>query len=179
MRVTMTGRTRNNRIYVFRVQQHGNPAIVAQLPNYSESALRPVALRPRLSPGLPLTVDPTMQNRRPEDQVPASLNMSISKAISNKQGALQPLASLISQRLESLELEAKAALAVVDQIRQLLPEPEKNHLVSASYQEENLLIRATTPEWCTRIRFHESALREALMAKGAKPFTKLKVRVGR
>jgi Dna[CI] antecedent, DciA len=120
-----------------------------------------------------------MHNRRPEDQVPASLNTSRSNRTASSTDGLQPLSALLPPRVQNLESQAKTALALGDRVRAMLPEPDKNHIVSASYQDDALLIRASSPEWCTHIRFRESELREAFATRGERPFTKLKVRVGR
>jgi hypothetical protein len=92
---------------------------------------------------------------------------------------LRPLSAGLGPRIEALEIAAKAARTLTDRVRAALPEPEKNHVVSAGYQEETLVIAADSAAWGTRIRYLEESLRERLKTAGEKPFTVLKVRVGR
>jgi hypothetical protein len=93
--------------------------------------------------------------------------------------ALKPLSSGLGPRIEALQEQAKTALALTDRVRNALPEPEKNHLISAGYTDGTLTIATDSAAWCTRIRYLEESLRERLAALGEKPFTILKVRVGR
>jgi hypothetical protein len=78
-----------------------------------------------------------------------------------------------------LESQAKAALGLLAQVRKALPEHEKNHVLSASYHEDKLVITTDSAAWSTHFRYRENTLREQLVALGEKPFTVLKVRVGR
>jgi hypothetical protein len=78
-----------------------------------------------------------------------------------------------------LENQAKAALGLLNQVRKALPEPEKNHVLSASYQDDTLIVTSDSAAWCSHLRYRENFLREQLAALGEKPFTVLKVRVGR
>ena len=93
--------------------------------------------------------------------------------------ALTPLSAGLGPRIEALQNQAKAALALTDRVRLALPDPEKNHVMSASYDADTLVIAADSAAWCTRIRYVEEALRERWRAQGETPFTFLKVRIGR
>jgi len=93
--------------------------------------------------------------------------------------SLTPLGAGLGVRIEALEQKAKAALALTDRVRAALPDPEKNHVLSASYHDETLVIAADSAAWSTRIRYREQALRDAWSRLGEKPFTHLKVRVAR
>jgi len=85
----------------------------------------------------------------------------------------------LGPRIAALETRAKAALALSDKVRAALAEPEKNHVLSASYRDDTLIISADSAAWCGHIRYQENSLRERLIAAGEKPFTVLRVRVGR
>ena len=138
-----------------------------------------MALRPRLSAGLPLTVASTMQKRPYEDQaspVPNSARKSLS---GGRPESLIALSAGLGPNIAALESQAKAALGLLGQVRKVLPEPEKNHVLSASYQDDTLLITTDSAAWSTHLRYRENALREQLVALGERSFTVLKVRVGR
>jgi hypothetical protein len=81
--------------------------------------------------------------------------------------------------IAALESKAKAALGLLNQVRKALPEPEKNHVLSASYQDDTLVVTTDSAAWSTHLRYRENSLREQLVAMGEKSFTVLKVRVGR
>jgi len=85
----------------------------------------------------------------------------------------------LGPRIAALEARAKAVLALSDKVRLALPGPEKNHVLSASYREDTLIISTDSAAWCGHIRYQENTLRERLIAAGEKSFTVLKVRVGR
>ncbi len=81
--------------------------------------------------------------------------------------------------IAALESQAKAALGLLARVRKVLSEPDKSHVLSASYLDGTLVITTDSAAWCTRLRYQENALREQLVMLGEKPFTVLKVRVGR
>ena len=138
-----------------------------------------MALRPRLSVGLPLTVSDTMQKKPYEIQAPESLSGRRSPASAASAAGLMPLSASWGAKIAALESQAKAALKLVDLLRAGLPENEKNHLISAVYHEDTLVLTTDSAAWGTHLRYRENALREQLAAMGEKPFTNLKVRVGR
>jgi hypothetical protein len=90
-----------------------------------------------------------------------------------------PLSAGLGPQIAALEQQAKAALGLLNRVRQALPEPDKTHVLSASYHEDTLVVTADSAAWCTHLRYQENALRERLVTLGEKPFTVLKVRVGR
>jgi hypothetical protein len=93
--------------------------------------------------------------------------------------ALASLDSALPARIAALELNARAALGLTEQLRNLLPEPERAHLVSASLRDDTLSLSMDSAAWCPRVRFRAEDLRAALKAAGGPDFVKLKVRVGR
>jgi len=92
---------------------------------------------------------------------------------------LVALSAGFGPQIAALESKAKAALGLLNLVRKALPEPEKNHVLSASYQDDTLVVTTDSAAWCTHLRYRENTLREQLIALGEKPFTVLKVRVGR
>lgn len=91
---------------------------------------------------------------------------------------LQPLASSLGDQVAQLEVRARQALKVLDLVRAALPEPEKNHVLSAGYRDDVLLISVDSAMWTAHVRYREQLLLKHLTAAGEKPFTNLKVRVG-
>jgi hypothetical protein len=74
-------------------------------------------------------------------------------------------------------VQAHADLAAL--VRNTLPGPEKDHIVSAAYRDDTLVILADSAVWCPQIRYAQQQLLEALAQAGETRFTKVKVRVGR
>jgi hypothetical protein len=93
-------------------------------------------------------------------------------------GSLQPLSAALGSQVAELEARAKRALNLTDLVRATLPGPEKNHVLSASYRDDLLVISMDSAMWTAQVRYQEDGLRRGLGAAGEKPFTKLKVRVG-
>ena len=93
-------------------------------------------------------------------------------------GSLKPLSSALGLQVAALEARAKRALNLTDLVRSTLPEPEKSHVLSASYRDDVLVISTDSAAWTAQVRYKEEWLREQLVSAGEKPFTKLKVRVG-
>jgi hypothetical protein len=93
-------------------------------------------------------------------------------------GPLQPLSVALGGRVADLEAQALKAFKLTDVVRAALPDPEKNHVLSASYRDESLVVSTDSAMWTARIRYLEESLRNELVKAGEKPFTKLKVRVG-
>jgi len=81
--------------------------------------------------------------------------------------------------LKDLERRAQATQDLSARVRETLPEPEKQHFLSASYREDALVISMDSAAWCSRIRYEQQTLIDALHAAGETRVTKIKVRVGR
>ena len=120
-----------------------------------------------------------MQKRPYEDQAPPSPSRTLNRPSGHKPEALRPLSAGFGPQIAALEQQAKAALGLVDRVRQALPEPDKTHVLSASYHEDTLVVTTDSAAWCAHLRYQENALRERLVTLGEKPFTVFKVRVGR
>jgi hypothetical protein len=91
----------------------------------------------------------------------------------------KPLAAGLGPLIANLERRAQATQDVTARVRAALPSPEKEHFLSASYREETLVLSMDSAAWCSRIRYGQRALIEALHAVGETRVTKIKVRVGR
>ena len=81
--------------------------------------------------------------------------------------------------LKDLERRAQATQDLSARVRETLPEPEKQHFLSASYREDALVISMDSAAWCSRLRYEQQTLIDALRAAGETRVTKIKVRVGR
>jgi len=91
---------------------------------------------------------------------------------------LQPLGAELGEQVAQLEQRANRALRVLDLVRDGLPEPEKNHVLSASYRDDTLIVYVDSAIWTAHVRYLEATLQRHWIAAGEKPFTFLKVRVG-
>lgn len=138
-----------------------------------------MALRPRLSVGLPLTVADTMQKRSHQDQASPMPNGPRKPSSGGRPESLVALSAGFGPQIAELERQAKAALGLLDVVKRALTDPVKNHVLSASYQDSQLHLTADSAVWSTHLRYGENALREKLVELGERPFTVLKVRVGR
>jgi len=96
----------------------------------------------------------------------------------SKQG-LQPILAGLGSRIAALEQRAQKTIELAEKVRAALPEPEKLHVVSASYRTDTLVVLMDSAAWCPQVRYAEAELRERLVAAGETRFTKLRVRVGR
>jgi hypothetical protein len=94
-------------------------------------------------------------------------------------GGLKRLGSDLGSLVAQLEQRADTALDLLRQVHDALPEAEKIHVLSANYRQDTLVLVVDSAVWASRIRYCEAALRAALPPQDEKPFTKLKVRVGR
>jgi hypothetical protein len=78
-----------------------------------------------------------------------------------------------------LEQRVQAHLELAVLVRKALPGPEKDHVVSAAYRDDTLVILADSAAWCPQIRYAQRTLLEALAQAGETRFTKVKVKVGK
>jgi hypothetical protein len=89
----------------------------------------------------------------------------------------KPLAAGLGSLFKQLEKRVHGNLMLADRVRAALPGPEKDHVVSATYREDTLIVLADSAAWCTHIRYGQAQLLERLCAAGETRFTKLKVKV--
>ena len=89
------------------------------------------------------------------------------------------LAAGLGPLFADLERRVQSTVNLAERVRAALPGPEKDHVVSASYRGDTLVILADSAAWCPHIRYAQQQLLEQLNAAGETQFTKVKVKVGR
>src|SRR5262245_40361973 len=85
----------------------------------------------------------------------------------------------LGSAFENLERRSRATVSLTQRVRAALSGPEKEHVISAIYQDETLVVVATSAAWGTRIYYSQQQLLEKLASQGETQFTKLKVQVGK
>jgi hypothetical protein len=120
-----------------------------------------------------------MQKFPRQDQAHKAQSSAAKPPNSVMSGPLQPLSAALGEQVAALERRAEQALRVLDLVRMALPEPEKSHVLSAGYRDDVLIVTLDSAAWTAHVRYREAALRRHLTVAGEKPFTHLKVRVGR
>jgi hypothetical protein len=91
----------------------------------------------------------------------------------------KPLSEGLGPMLAKLERRARETVDLAASVRDALVGPEKDHVLSATYKDETLIVLADSAAWATHIRYAQSELLDRLRAAGETRFTKLKVKVGR
>jgi hypothetical protein len=89
----------------------------------------------------------------------------------------KPLGAGLGSLFEHLERRVHSNVELADRVRAALPGPEKDHVVSATYRDDTLIVLADSAAWCTHVRYGQAQLLERLRAAGETRFTKLKVKV--
>jgi len=92
---------------------------------------------------------------------------------------LKPIAHGLGPLFADLERRAQATVDLAARVRAALQGPEKDHVVSASYRNETLVVTADSAAWGVRIRYAQNELLAQLQLAGETQVTKVKVRVGR
>ncbi|WP_157071627.1 DciA family protein [Steroidobacter denitrificans] len=92
---------------------------------------------------------------------------------------LKPLSAGLGPLFESLERRSLTVLDLTARVRKSLEGPEKNHIISASYRGETLIVATDSAAWCPYIRYAQDILLARLNQTGETRFTKIKVKVGR
>jgi hypothetical protein len=94
-------------------------------------------------------------------------------------GPFKRLSDSLGPLLAGLEQRAREMQDLTARVRAIMPSPEKEHLMSASYRGDTLVISMDSAAWCSRLRYDEKALLAALHKAGETKAAKIKVRVGR
>jgi hypothetical protein len=92
---------------------------------------------------------------------------------------LRQLTAGLSGSFAALERRTKVMMELTAQVREALNGNEKEHVISASYREETLIVIADSAAWSTHIRYAQQQLLERVSGPGNTRFTKLRVKVGR
>jgi hypothetical protein len=90
----------------------------------------------------------------------------------------KPFLTELGGSLAKLEQRAREVMTLTAKVRQVLPDPERQHVLAAAYHEQSLVITTDSAAWTAQIRFAQDDLRKHLIANGEKTFIHLKVRVG-
>src|SRR5690606_6847397 len=128
----------------FRVVHPGGPAIVvAGAAGPRRRTLRPVALRPRLSTGLPFAVLLVNAAARRLCRIISAkikrLELTYS-GICLMSDRLRPLGEALGPLLRKLEERVQAHQELAAGVRAALPAPEKNHVLSAGRRDATLIV---------------------------------------
>jgi hypothetical protein len=92
---------------------------------------------------------------------------------------LKPMSETLGPLFARLERRVQATVDLTAQVRAALPGPEKDHVISATYRDETLVVLADSAAWCPHIRYAQQHLLEQLRSAGETRFTKVRVKVGR
>jgi hypothetical protein len=91
----------------------------------------------------------------------------------------KPMSETLGPLFAQLERRVQATVDLAAKVRAALHGPEKDHVISASYRGDTLVVLADSAAWCPQIRYAQQQLLEQLRAQGETHITKLKVKVGR
>jgi hypothetical protein len=91
---------------------------------------------------------------------------------------MKSLADSLGSLFANLEQRARDHLDLTAKVRAALDGEEKDHVISASYRDDTLIVVADSAAWCPQIRYAQAVLLERLHSQGETQFTKVKVKVG-
>jgi hypothetical protein len=92
---------------------------------------------------------------------------------------LKPMSDALGPLFTDLERRVQANVDLTAKVRAALSGPEKDHVISASYRDDTLVILADSAAWCPQIRYAQRELLDKLRKAGETQVSKLKVKVGR
>lgn len=92
---------------------------------------------------------------------------------------LKPIAAGLGPLFADLERRAQATVDLATRVRTALSGPEKDHVLSASYRDDTLVVIADSAAWASHIRYAQHELLERLRSAGETQFTKIRVKIGR
>ena len=91
---------------------------------------------------------------------------------------MKPIGEALGSLFANLERRARETLDLTARVRAALTGPEKDHVLSASYRDEALVIVTDSAVWASRLRYQQDELLGRFGTDSEKPVTKLHVRVG-
>lgn len=91
---------------------------------------------------------------------------------------LKPISAGLGPLFAALERRAQATVDLAARVRSALAGPEKDHVLSASYRDDTLIVIVDSAAWASHIRYAHQELLERLHAAGETQFTKIRVKVG-
>jgi hypothetical protein len=95
---------------------------------------------------------------------------------------MKPIGEALAPLFADLKRRSDAVAELTTRVRNALPGPAKDHVLSASYRDDTLVVEADSAAWAAHIRYAQTELLSTLNETNAPtetPVTKLKVRVGR
>lgn len=92
---------------------------------------------------------------------------------------LKPISAGMGPLFADLERRAQASVDLATRVRSVLSGPEKDHVLSASYRDDTLVVVTDSAAWASHIRYAQQELLERLRGIGETQFTKIRVKVGR
>lgn len=90
---------------------------------------------------------------------------------------LKPLFGELTGPLARLARDAAASRTLTEQVRAVLPENLRPHVLSAVRRDADLVVIVDSAAWSARVRYASRALSDALEAAGGAPLGKLRVKV--
>jgi hypothetical protein len=90
---------------------------------------------------------------------------------------LKPLFGELTGPLARLERDAAASRTLTEQVRAVLPENLRPHVLSAVRRDADLVVIVDSAAWTARVRYAGRALGDAIAAAGGAPMGKLRVKV--
>ncbi len=91
---------------------------------------------------------------------------------------MKPFADGLGPLFANLARRAQASSDLTTKVQAALDGEEKDHVISASYRGDTLVVVADSAAWCPHIRYAQATLFERLRVAGETQFTKMKVKVG-
>jgi hypothetical protein len=92
---------------------------------------------------------------------------------------LKPMSEALGPLFADLERRVQANVDLTAKVRAALAGPEKDHVISASYRDDTLVVLVDSAAWCPQIRYAQRELLGQLRNAGETQVSKLKVKVGR
>jgi hypothetical protein len=90
----------------------------------------------------------------------------------------KPILGYPSRTIAQLRLQIDQQLAMLEQIRTVLPRGLANHALHCVLNHQKLLVYTDSANWATQLRFFESAMLTALESDSSKPVaTMLQVKI--
>lgn len=91
---------------------------------------------------------------------------------------MKPIVEGLGGLFADLERRTREVLDLTARVRQALDGPEKDHVLSASYREDTLVVVMDSAAWSSRVHYMQQALLEKVRSEGETQVTKVRVRVG-
>lgn len=92
--------------------------------------------------------------------------------------SMKPITEGLGPLFADLQRRARASIELTTKVRQALPGEEKEHVLSAVYRNDTLLVSVDSAAWASRLHYVQQELQERLRAAGETQFTKIRIKVG-